>query len=97
MKTDPEQYTDADDRLGAHRPDGDNETAEALGTLNPVDLKPADDMPMSMCTSLGAVQRGFSRVADPDVLDAGIDSGEQQYGGRLDQGGFLGRPGGFAR
>lgn len=57
----------------------------------------AADMPLNMTASLDAVRRGFIRIADPDVTDAGIDAQEQRRGGRLDQGGFLGRPSGWNR
>ena len=68
----------------------------ALAAENPTDMEVAA-MPLNMTASLGAVRRGFTRIADPDVTDAGIDAPDQKYGGRLDQGGFLGRPSGWSR
>ena len=70
--------------------------AEALAERNPTDMDAAD-MPLNMTASLGAVRRGFIRIADPDVTDAGIDAPKQRHGGRLDQGGFLGWPSGWNR
>ena len=88
--------TDVDDAIGDPSRDSDNETAEALAARNLTDMEAAD-MPLNMTASLGAVRRGFIRIADPDVTDAGIDAPEQRHGGRLDQGGFLGRPSGWNR
>ena len=73
-----------------------SETSEALAACNPTDMDAAD-MPLNMTASVSAVRRGFTRIADPDVTDAGIDAPEQRRGGRLDQGGFLGRPSGWNR
>ena len=73
-----------------------SEISEALSAANPTDMDAAD-MPLNMTASVSAVRRGFARIADPDVTDAGIDAPEQRRGGRLDQGGFLGRPSGWNR
>ena len=73
-----------------------SETSGALAACNPTDMEAAD-MSLNMTASVAAARRGFIRIADPDVTDAGIDAPEQRHGGRLDQGGFLGRPSGWNR
>ena len=73
-----------------------SETSEALVACNPTDMEAAD-MPLNMTVSVAAARRGFTRIADPESTDAGIDAPDQKYGGRLDQGGFLGRPSGWNR
>ena len=89
--------TDVDDAIGNPATDSDNETAEALAARNPIDMEAAE-MPLSMTASLATVKRGYSIVArDLEVTDPGIDSTDQRIGGRLDQGGFLGRPSGWSR
>jgi len=72
-----------------------SETSEAVAADNPTDMDVAE-MPLNMTASVAA-HRGFTRIADPDVTDAGIDTPDQKYGGRLDQGGFLGHPSGWNR
>ena len=73
-----------------------DDTPAALAAENPTDMEAAE-MPFSMTASPTAIRRGFTRIADPEATDAGIDAPEQRSGGRLDQGGFLGRPSGWSR
>ena len=89
--------TDVDDAIGNAAADSDNQTSEALAARNLTDMEAAD-LPLSMTASLSSVKRGYSVVArDLKVTDAGIDAPDQRSGGRLDQGGFLGRPSGWSR
>lgn len=73
-----------------------SETSEVLAAYNPTDMEVAD-MPLNMTASVAAARRGFTRIADAESTDAGIDAADQKYGGRLDQGSFLGRPVGSSR
>ena len=89
--------TDVEEASDNPAAQSDNQTSEALAALNPADMAAAD-LPFSMTASLATVRRGYSVVArNLDVADPGIDAPDQRSGGRLDQGGFLGRPSGWSR
>ena len=72
-----------------------SEPSEALAACIPTDMETAD-MLLNMTASVAAARRSFTRIADPESTYAGIDAPDQKYGGRLDRGGFLGRPSGWS-
>jgi len=98
----PNQIRDVDDAIGNPATDSFamknvSETSEAMAARNPTDMEAAY-LPLSMKASLSTVKRGYLIVArDLDVTDPGIDAPDQRKGGRLDQGGFLGRASGWSR